>query len=66
MVFPNTGFTIAVIDIGQQLESPGVLWVGSIMSVLIFITWLLVICAHAYAVASRRIMMHGQDEDVGE
>ncbi|KAH0282183.1 malic acid transporter, partial [Aureobasidium sp. EXF-3399] len=66
MVFPNTGFTISVIDIGNQLESQGIQWVGSIMSILIFIMWLFVICSHANAVRSGRIMMHGQDEDVGE
>ena len=37
IVFPNVGFTIAVIDIGEQLESQGIQWVGSIMSILIFI-----------------------------
>jgi predicted permease len=43
MVFPNIGFTISIIDIGEQLESQGLLWVGSIMSILIFIMWLFVI-----------------------
>jgi tellurite resistance protein TehA-like permease len=66
MVFPNTGFTIAVTDIGNALESQGIKWVGSIMSILIFIMWLFVICSHIHAVATRKIMMHGQDEDVGE
>lgn len=66
MVFSNTGFTISVIDIGNQLESQGIQWVGSVMSILIFIMWLFVICSHAYAVRSGRIMMHGQDEDAGE
>jgi tellurite resistance protein TehA-like permease len=66
MVFPNIGFTISIIDIGEQLESQGLLWVGSIMSILIFIMWLFVICSHVNAVATRRIMMDGKDEDVGE
>jgi tellurite resistance protein TehA-like permease len=66
MVFPNTGFTISTIDIGNQLESQGVQWVGSIMSILVFIMWLFVICSHIFAVVTRKIMMHGQDEDVGE
>jgi tellurite resistance protein TehA-like permease len=66
MVFPNTGFTISIIDIGNQLESQGIQWVGSIMSILIFVMWLFVICSHISAVTTGKIMMHGQDEDVGE
>lgn len=27
-VFPNVGFTIAVISIGKSLQSPGVMWTG--------------------------------------
>ncbi|KAK6008357.1 hypothetical protein QM012_000260 [Aureobasidium pullulans] len=66
LVFPNTGFTIAVIDIGQELQSQGVQWVGSIMSILIFITWFLTLLAHARATIRKRLMMPGQDEDKDE
>ncbi|KAG9555217.1 malic acid transporter, partial [Aureobasidium melanogenum] len=66
LVFPNTGFTIAVIDIGEQFQSQGVMWVGSIMSILIFIAWFFTIIFHAKAVLTRRMMMPGMDEDQGE
>ncbi|KAH0386262.1 hypothetical protein KCU89_g17102, partial [Aureobasidium melanogenum] len=66
LVFPNTGFTIAVIDIGEQFQSQGVMWVGSIMSIFIFIAWFFTIIFHAKAVLTRRMMMPGMDEDQGE
>ncbi|KAH0289496.1 hypothetical protein M436DRAFT_48690 [Aureobasidium namibiae CBS 147.97] len=66
LVFPNVGLTIATINIGQQLESQGIQWVGSIMSILVFIIWLFNIFAHARAVLTKRMMMPGQDEDQGE
>lgn len=66
LVFPNIGFTISVIDIGEQLESQGIQWVGSIMSVLIFAGWLFNLVAHARAVLTKRILMPGRDEDRGE
>lgn len=65
-VFPNVGFTIAIIDIGQQLESEGVLWVGSAMTILIVITWISVFVCHVWAVLTERMMMPGMDEDKGE
>jgi C4-dicarboxylate transporter/malic acid transport protein len=66
LVFPNVGFTIALVDIGQQLQSQGVQWVASIMSVLVFAMWLFNLVTHVWAVFTKRIMMPGQDEDEGE
>jgi C4-dicarboxylate transporter/malic acid transport protein len=66
LVFPNVGWTIATINLGQQLESQGIQWVGSIMSILVFIIWLFNLFAHARAVLTKRMMMPGQDEDQGE
>lgn len=63
MVFPNVGFTIATIDLGEQLKSQGIQWVGSIMTIFIFITWLFVLCNHAKALLTKRMMMPGLDED---
>ncbi|KAL4788963.1 voltage-dependent anion channel [Aspergillus venezuelensis] len=40
MVFPNTGFVIATIKIGQVLQSEAVLWVSSVMTVLQVAVWL--------------------------
>lgn len=64
-VFPNVGFTIATIDIGEKLESQGIQWVGSIMSIFICIAWLFVITNHAKALFTKRMMMPGMDEDKG-
>ncbi|KAL1301546.1 hypothetical protein AAFC00_005785 [Neodothiora populina] len=64
-VFPNTGFTIATIDIGEQLKSQGIQWVGSIMSILIFAMWTFVIVNHIRALVTKRMMMPGMDEDKG-
>jgi tellurite resistance protein TehA-like permease len=56
MVFPNTGFIIATISIGQVLQSPAILWVSSVMTVLQVIMWLAVGGATIIAVARRRML----------
>lgn len=61
-VFPNTGLTIAVIDIGEQLGSQGIMWVGSVMSILLVVVWLFVMVMHARAFYKKDIMMPGKDE----
>lgn len=66
LVFPNTGFTIAVIKIGDQLESAGVQWLGSVMTILLIVAWLFVFFSHARALLTRRMMMPGLDEDKDE
>jgi tellurite resistance protein TehA-like permease len=63
MVFPNVGFTIALIQIGEQLLSPGIQWVGSIMTIILIAVWLFVMAAHARAVVKKQVMMPGLDED---
>ena len=65
-VFPNTGFTIAVIDIGKQLVSPGIMWVGSGMSILLIAMYLFVLGAHVRAIVRKDILWPGQDEDKEE
>ncbi|KAK4609908.1 Malic acid transport protein [Fulvia fulva] len=62
-VFPNVGFTIATIRIGEQLGSEGILWVASIMTILLVAMWIFVLVAHVRAVWMRQIMMPGVDED---
>lgn len=66
LVFPNVGFTIAVIKIGQQLLSPGIQWVGSIMTIILITVWLFVMVMHFRAVVTKQIMMPDADEDKGE
>lgn len=62
-VFPNVGFTIATINIGKVMQSEGIKWVGSIMSVLIVCLWLFVAVHHIWAVWERRILYDDMDED---
>ena len=63
-VFPNVGFTIAVVSIGGQLKSEGVMWVGSIMSILLVALYLFVLLNHVKAVVTKGILVQGKDEDV--
>lgn len=65
-VFPNVGFTIATIRIGQTLRSEGILWFATVMTILLVATWLFVLVSHINAVVKRKIMMPGMDEDKGE
>ncbi|KAF7116260.1 hypothetical protein CNMCM5793_004336 [Aspergillus hiratsukae] len=66
MVFPNTGFTLATITLGNALHSPGVLGVGSAMSIGIVCMWLFVLGNHVRAVIRQDIMYPGKDEDVAD
>lgn len=67
LVFPNVGFTIATIKIGQAFGggsgSEGTLWLGSVMSILLVALWLFVGVHHILAVWNRKIMWPGKDED---
>ncbi|KAE8146656.1 voltage-dependent anion channel [Aspergillus avenaceus] len=56
MVFPNTGFVIATIRIGQVLQSEAVLWVSSVLTVLQVAIWLTAALGTIWAVWSRRIL----------
>ncbi|KAF1996234.1 C4-dicarboxylate transporter/malic acid transport protein-like protein [Amniculicola lignicola CBS 123094] len=62
-IFPNVGFTLATADIGRELGSEGVMWVGSVMTVLVVAIWLVTVTACVRAVWAKRIMWPGKDED---
>lgn len=62
-VFPNTGFIIAMIDIGTAINSPGILWIASVATVVQIAMWLFVFIAHARAVVKKQILWPGKDED---
>lgn len=66
MVFPNVGFTICLIDIGEAFNSEGILWVGSAMTILLVIAWLVIGSIQIYAVWSGQILYPGRDEDKEE
>ncbi|KAK9418085.1 putative Malic acid transport protein [Seiridium unicorne] len=63
-VFPNVGFTIATLTIGKQFESPGVEWVGTIMTILIVALYLFILVHHVRAFIRKDIVYEGKDEDV--
>ncbi|KAF7888751.1 hypothetical protein EAF00_009051 [Botryotinia globosa] len=65
-VFPNVGFTIVIIKIGKAFKSEGVLWVGSGLTIILVIVWLLVFAAHIRAVVLKQVLWPGKDEDKGE
>ncbi|KAI1125162.1 voltage-dependent anion channel [Nemania abortiva] len=62
-IFPNVGFTIAVISVGKMLDSPGMIGVGSAMTALLVIGWLVIVMNHIRAVWNGQILADGKDED---
>lgn len=62
-IFPNVGFTIATINLGSELESQGILWVGSGMTICLVAIWLFTWAACIKAVWKKRILWPGKDED---
>ncbi|KAJ5463630.1 C4-dicarboxylate transporter/malic acid transport protein [Penicillium sp. IBT 31633x] len=63
MVFPNTGFTIATITLGNAFESTAIKGVGSAMTICIVCMFLFVFVSHIRAVIRQEIMYPGKDED---
>lgn len=65
-IFPNTGFTIVVIEIGRELHSPAISWVGTALTLCLITMYLFVFVAHIRAVVAGDIMWPGKDEDKDE
>lgn len=63
-IFPNVGFTIATINIGQAFESTAVEWVGTAMTLLLIAMYLFVFSCHVRALIRRDVVAEGKDEDV--
>ena len=66
MVFPNTGFVIATISIGESLQNEAVLYVGNVLSIAIVCMWAYVLFNHVRAVYVADIVYPGMDEDVSD
>jgi tellurite resistance protein TehA-like permease len=62
-IFPNIGFTVSTTMIGRELGSEGILWVGSVMTVLLVAIWCVAFVGCVRAVWTRRIVWPGKDED---
>lgn len=64
MVFPNTGFILATISIGNQLQNEAVLFVANGLSIILLCTYFFVLYSLVRAVITQDIMYPGRDEDV--
>lgn len=66
LVFPNIALVIATGRIGERLESEGIMWLSSIMTIILVAAWIWVFIMNIRAVLRKDIMMPGKDEDKGE
>ncbi|OAL37247.1 hypothetical protein AYO20_03423 [Fonsecaea nubica] len=62
-VFPNAGLALATTAVGTALDSPGIKWVSSAMTALLFALWLMVVWALVRAIWKGQILCDGKDED---
>jgi len=65
-VFPNIVLSLTTGRIGQRLESEGIMWVASVMTIMLTAAWIFVLTFNVRAVYSRQIMMPGKGEDKGK
>lgn len=62
-IFPNVGFMLATSLIGAELESPAILWIASVLTVLLVAIWLAAAVVCIRAVWLGMIAWPGKDED---
>ena len=62
-IFPNVGFALATSALGRELESEPILWVGSVMTALLVVVWIVAAAACVRAVWKGDIVWPGKDED---
>jgi tellurite resistance protein TehA-like permease len=48
-IFPNAGLTITIINIGNMLACPAILWVVTVATVLLTAAWIIVVIFHVRA-----------------
>ncbi|OBS29459.1 hypothetical protein FPOA_03396 [Fusarium poae] len=56
IVFPNVGFTIATVYIGEGFESDGIAGVATAMTILVFTAWLLDLYLHIKSICQKHDM----------
>jgi tellurite resistance protein TehA-like permease len=61
-IFPNVGFTLSTSVLGKELESEGILWVASVMTIMLVMIWLVTVVGCVRAVWKRQILWPGRDE----
>lgn len=64
MAFPNTGFILATISIGNEIQHEGIRWFATGLSICLLVTYLFVFYNLIRAVIVQDIMYPGRDEDV--
>jgi C4-dicarboxylate transporter/malic acid transport protein len=62
-VFPNAGLTLATIQTGGALSSPGINGIASALTIGLVIMWIVCAIAHVQAVRKGNVMWPGKDED---
>lgn len=62
-VFPNVGFCISTIRVGEVMGSAGLLWFSTVLTIVLVIAWLVVFWRCIWAVIRREIVWPGHDED---
>lgn len=62
-VFPNVGFTIATIKIGERLNAPAIQLVGTGMAAVLFFFLFFIYGCHIRALVQHKICWPGKDED---
>lgn len=62
-VFPNVGFTIVTIRIGEQLDNNAIMLIGTGMATIFFFSWVLILGFHIRAFMQHMICWPGRDED---
>lgn len=62
-VFPNVGFCVSTIRVGETTGSAGLLWFGTVLTAALVVVWLFVFWRCVWAVVRREIVWPGHDED---
>ena len=62
-VFPNSGLVISVIALGNAMDSEGVRWVASVLTVVLVAVFVFVVGMNVKAVLAGEIAWPGKDED---
>ncbi|KAK1573857.1 C4-dicarboxylate transporter/malic acid transporter [Colletotrichum navitas] len=62
-VFPNVGFAIATIRIGEALGSEGLLWFADVSTIILVAVWLVIGFCCMRAVLRKKLVWPGRDED---
>ena len=63
-IFPNSGLTVAAIQIGELLESQVIRNITSAMTIVLCITWIVVAVATIKAIIQKKILHPAQEKDL--